>query len=312
MFSRKVIIYALLLLILATLPIWIFREPSYEGRSLSQWLADASSGAGNIDNPDRTSSAAEAIRAIGPKALPHLVGMLSAGETLLGELHRELGGDLVIGTHRILSPWEKQRRGVIGLQILGPAAAPALPEILRLLESNSGRMDLWFLLEKIGPSSIVAAPLLERSFPDFARNGENERRWQEDDFHPQWLASDLMMTWGGPYRELVSDQLLRKTSPLLKRVSCVWTFRKDPEYARRFMDSMAAIIADPSEPPLLKIACLHALGRLPDPDPTVIMQAIEKYEAQFGPLPLESISNGDFAQSHWTGTNQMPGDPKAP
>jgi hypothetical protein len=126
------------------------------------------------------------------------------------------------------------------------------------------------------------------------------------------VTSDLLMSWGGAYRQRLVDRFLTATNPLIQRVSSLWPLEKDPEFARQLIPSIINIIADPSEPPVLKIASLHTLGRIPNPDPAPIAQAIEKYEAQFGPLPVASIFNGDFSQSHSADLSQIPGDPKAP
>ena len=313
-FTRRIIFALLLILSAAVLPMWVFREPAYGGHSLSEWVADANSSIQiTNDLPDSRYSRAEtAVRAIGPKAIPHLLRMLSAKETAFGEARRELWNQWAGRRHGAPSPWQLQHRGFIGLQMLGPAAAPALPRIIGMLEREPNRMDLWFILEKIGPGSVVAAPLLERAFPGLAKKPEFAPTWLHSDFHPQWLASDLLMAWGGSYRERLSDQLLTTTNSLIERVSSLWALRKDPEYARELMPLIGEIIADRSEAPLLKIASLHTLGRIPNADGALITQALEEYEAQFGPLPVASILNGDFTQSDWSGTNQIPATPGAP
>jgi hypothetical protein len=167
-----------------------------------------------------------AIRAIGPKAVPHLLRMLSAKETALGELQRELRKSIVRRSHRTPPPWQLQRRGFLGLQILGPAAASAVPKILEMLHKDSLRMDLWFLLGQIGPASAVAAPLLERTLSRLPKNPHLGPDWLHNDFHPQWLASDLFMTWDGSYRALLLNQLRTKTNSLIQRVCALWSLRK--------------------------------------------------------------------------------------
>lgn len=318
MLSRKyrgrIIFAALLIVLAALLPMWILREPVYGGHSLSEWLADGNSSRQVTNNlqESRFSRAEAAVRAIGPKAIPHLLRMLSAKESSLGELRRDLWNEWASQRYHAPSPWQQQHRGFVGLQMLGPAAAPALPKIIGMLERGPNRMELWFLLESIGPSSAVAEPLLARAFPDLAKNTNFAAPRPNVDFHPQWLASDLLMTWGGSYRAQLADQLRTTTNSVVQRVSALWAFRKDPEYARQFMDAIAHIVADGAEPPLLKNASLHTLGRMPNPDPALITRAIESYEAQFGPFPVGLIHNGDFTRSAWSNTNQIPADPKAP
>jgi hypothetical protein len=310
MFSRKVKIYVLLLLVLlALVPWWILREPSYGGHSLSEWLAVVNSEQGT--RLDQRQEAEAAIRAIGPRAVPFLLPMLSARETRIGEIYRFVRKKWLRPREAFPAPWDVQSRGFEGLWILGPAAKKGVPQLVRLLEQEPERTELWGLLEKIGPESAPAASLLKRSFPGL-EDRPSKDPWASADFHPAWLASDLMVSWGGSYREVVAEQLVGKTNSLIKRVSALWALRKDPEFARGLMPSMARIIADESESPLLKTACLHALGRIPEPNRAVLEDCLRKYEAQFGQLPVACVSNGDFLLSEWSGTNAPPSDPRPP
>ena len=310
MVSRKVRIYGVVLgfLVLGTLPFWIFREPSYGGRSLSEWLTQASSTRNGQSNS--YSEAERAICEIGPRAVPQLLRMLAAKETRLGEIYRFLRNEW--GKGQIPSP------GICSIALSSDWRFWAPQRLLRCRNSLScskripGRMELWFLLEKIGPSSAVAAPLLDRTFPNLAKNAARNRQWNEGDFHPAWLANDLRISWGGSYRQVVAEELSRNTNALIVRVSCLWALRKDAEFARELMPTMISIVTNGLEPPRLKIAALHALGRIPHPDEDLLKRATEAYEAQFGPLAADRILNGDFRQSNWTGTNQMPADPKPP
>ena len=108
------------------------------------------------------------------------------------------------------------------------------------------------------------------------------------------------MTWGGSQRDLLLKELPGKTNSLMQRVSCLWSLRKDVQYAGQFVPTIVGIIGDPGEPTLLKIASLHALGRIPNADSNLVARAIEQYEAQFQRLPFDAIANGDFTQSHWS------------
>ena len=314
MFPRRRIILAVMaVFLLALLALWISREPSYQGRSLSEWLAEARP----VREPPNASpgrapgeEAARAIRGIGPKAVPGLVRMLNATEaTDFGELQRQLRNRWALPGKHIPSSWELRRRGFVGLQILGPAAAPGLPDILRLIESDPGRIELWFLVEAMGPRSASAAPLLARTFPGLY-NPDFEQ--PDPDFHPAWVASGLRMNWGGEHRQVLADQLTNKTNALITRTSCLWSLRKDEEFARGLIPGMVAIISDPAEPALLKRAALHALGRIPNADVPSLNRAIEQFESQFAPLPVGTIANGDFTQTQWSGTSEPPNDPVAP
>lgn len=316
--ARKRIVWAGLLLILAALlGAWIFREPSHGGRRLSDWLADAT---GATDGSPvwevsgqnrRATEAVEGIRAIGAKAVPHLVRMLGAKETLLGAIHRGLRNEWLNRKNSAPTPHELRRRGFAGLLILGPLASNGVPKVAAMLEREPMRVDLWLLVAEMGGAS--AAPgLFEGPFREFTQGASDRWKEQEGDFHPAWLASDLVLSWSGPEGNRIEDQLRAKTNTLVQRVAAVWALRKNAELARHLMPAMAGIIADPSEPALLKIACLHGLGRIPRPEGGFITGAIDQFEKQFGALSAGAIQNGDFTGSNWSGLTQIPEDPKAP
>lgn len=313
MFLRKRLPYVLLILaILALIPLWLLREPSYQGRSLSEWLNDTAAipfDQTNLVKNTPASQAVAAIRGLGPKAVPHLTRMLSANQTRFSELRREIVNTIVRRRNHLPSIWELRRRGFVGLYLLGPKAAPAVPEILGFLEQSPDRIELWYLLVNIGPASVSAAPLFERTYsqiahPDFQVSRPNP------DFNPQWIASELYMAWGGTHRERLSQQLTTNTNSLGLRLSSLWSLRKDPEFARQLAPALLSILGNRSEPPLLKVATMHALGRIPSLDSALAAEALEKYEAQFGALATASIRNGDFVRSDWIGTNQIPADPR--
>jgi hypothetical protein len=305
---RKIVSWAVPTLLAAVLLLlWNFREPRYGGYSLSDWLGDES----RASFPSASSyfpARDAAIRAMGPRAVPYLVEMLSARESSLRELFRETRNHFF--RSGIPSHWELRNRATIALQILGPAASSAVPRIVQLLEREPHRLELWYLLREIGPSSAAAASLLNRSFSNIDQSGPENPR--DDDFHPRWLMSDLSMSWGATWRESLHRDLLARTNSILHRVSCLWAVRSDSEYARSLLPAIIAIVGDPSEPKLLRTASLHALGRIPEPNSNRLEKTLEQYETEFGALASDSILNGAFLASVWSGTNEPPNDPPAP
>lgn len=108
-------------------------EPSYDGRSLNDWLV----GLTNYNGDDDTDQAAEAIRQIGTNAIPYLVQytrytpwplrVKAAG--VIAALAKRLGRDWRLRGSRS----EARAQGAFdALVILGPAAAVAIPDLTQL------------------------------------------------------------------------------------------------------------------------------------------------------------------------------------
>jgi HEAT repeat protein len=113
------------------------QEPSYNGRSLSDWLVALTD-----HSPEGEPEVAEeAIRQIGTNAIPFLVrysgytpSLLRLGSTAaISRLGHWLGRDWG-------EPWNRREARGTGameaLGILGPAAATAIPELTRLMNSS--------------------------------------------------------------------------------------------------------------------------------------------------------------------------------
>lgn len=106
-------------------------EPSYQGRSLSSWLAE----------PDDWSHARErAIIAMGTNAVPALVVHLQARDSMLGRMARSaerfLPRRLWVLAMQWTRPVEARDRRLLAaraLGILGPVAEPAIPALARAL-----------------------------------------------------------------------------------------------------------------------------------------------------------------------------------
>lgn len=266
--------------------LWLIKEPSYQGRSLSSWLEMLVG-----SDLKEVEKATAAIKAMGHKAVPHLAGMVLDDYSSIDRFLREVDLPKVVANvgRRKFSPDEVRRFGVAGLSVLGPDASGAVPEVVRALKREPDKIELWFLLEKIGKESIAAAPILTRLLPNEKEN--------DSDFSIDWVGSDLFMTWGGPHRDTLEGQLLAQTNSLRRRVSSVWALRKDSDFARRLLPVLSEIIADPNESTTLRKACLHAVGRIPEVEERFIRSALEAYERDFAPLPEDRLSNGDFADS---------------
>ena len=124
-------IYAVVLLVLGVFRavLWLVREPSYNGTTLSEWLEERRSG-----NPE----AADAVRHIGPRALPTLLQLLQQRQPKWKVKANEWME--AIGLSRRFAFEDRtasaQDDALWGLQILGPAADPAIPGLVRMLNND--------------------------------------------------------------------------------------------------------------------------------------------------------------------------------
>jgi hypothetical protein len=144
-------------------------EPRYKGRTLTYWLAVHKKA--DADSAEER-EAEDAIRKIGTNALPHLVARLRykrpAWKTKAVRIAIDLPGPLDDWlTTLILEKEDKYEAAYEGFEILGPAATPAVPELIELLRDK----DTWDIaqvaLMRVGEPAIpgLAAALTNRSNP---------------------------------------------------------------------------------------------------------------------------------------------------
>ncbi|HEY5909607.1 MAG TPA: HEAT repeat domain-containing protein [Verrucomicrobiae bacterium] len=134
-------------------------EPSFEGRSLSLWLEQAfPRGLYELRLPPV--EATRAVSAIGTNALPILIRLVAArestGRRVLGHLAREF-------PILHLPPQEGNgERAVWAFTVLGPAARPAAPALVRLLNDKdvAVRVNAARCLGELGPAALEAVPAL--------------------------------------------------------------------------------------------------------------------------------------------------------
>ncbi len=135
------------------------REPEYQGKKLSAWLRDVETATGNNSNQWR--AAVGAVRAIGTNSLPALLAMLSADDPRWRVRTVSWFQDtLDLNLEATLASTDR-RRGLLGFQLLGRTASPAIPELAALL-TNAGPVaaDFAFLaLAEIHDPATVPALL---------------------------------------------------------------------------------------------------------------------------------------------------------
>jgi HEAT repeat protein len=174
---RRRVIIVLAACVLAGIGVVAFwpgqREPEYNGKKLSEWLA--------LQN-DRPEEADTAVRAIGTNALPILIEwaefQLPAWRFRLFKLYTKFPSPLRHPSIASFIADDKKRvrayNSVFGFQVLGTSAASAAPELARFLNDkrNPERETAALALAHVGgPDSL--APLLaavqDKTTPDIQR-----------------------------------------------------------------------------------------------------------------------------------------------
>ncbi len=174
-------------------------EPVFHGRPLSFWLDEAYK-ARCPTFPDQCPQAAEALRAMGPAAVPELLRLLSTADStgyrIMAEFAREFPflhlpryrgrGEMAIWGFKILGP--QADSGIAGLLLLlnekdasvrinaaralgalGPTASAAVPDLISVIKRSTGiawqdkglREAAAASLGEIGPAAAPAIPALE-------------------------------------------------------------------------------------------------------------------------------------------------------
>jgi len=117
------------------------REPKYQGRSLSEWLARLAAGPDG-DPPQQAQEAQQAIRHIGTNALPYLLEWVQYERPRWkSSLNRITGGRL--GKYDLLLDYKNEPRADQAAEAflpLGPQACGAITRLLRLM-NNTNRDD---------------------------------------------------------------------------------------------------------------------------------------------------------------------------
>lgn len=129
-------------------------EPRYQGRRLTEWLADTEfSDAGGY----LSASATKAIRAMGTNALPYLLWMVESEKDSppKNRANRLLEKQSVI-KFRFTSYSYGCGPGADGFGPLGETAAPAVPRLMKLLENPRTSLQARFALMRIGFPAVLS------------------------------------------------------------------------------------------------------------------------------------------------------------
>ena len=140
-------------LVLAGLVLWlkIPREPSVDGRTLTEWLQ------ARRYPPDDSSEVSNAVCKIGPQAVPFLLAKLHAkSPAWMLKLRRTRLGER-LPYHWLDPALQKHEEAEFGICCLGTQAVSAIPELSRMFFDTNGHGPGGFTLGRIG---LEARPVL--------------------------------------------------------------------------------------------------------------------------------------------------------
>ncbi|HEX9046619.1 MAG TPA: HEAT repeat domain-containing protein, partial [Verrucomicrobiae bacterium] len=129
--------------------VYPIQEPTYAGRSLTEWLGD--SGNAFSQRGPQQAAAEDAIRHIGTSALPFLINDLIWDPKLRRHRLHPVRPDTRLPDVRCV-------QAIRGFEILGSLAKPAIPDLVKLLEQNPGYVPI--ALAGIGRDAV---PQLEQA-----------------------------------------------------------------------------------------------------------------------------------------------------
>jgi len=159
--KQRTVLIALLAMALGSL-VWLAlgqpREPIYKGKLLSAWLDEYNHAALPITrDPAKT-----AILQIGTNGVPVLLRLASTKDSVLWEKLRMLVARQKLIPFHLRTAGEYRDMALVGFEILGPAAKPAVPGLIGLLKDQnwSVRGTAMYALGRIGPEAAAAVPAL--------------------------------------------------------------------------------------------------------------------------------------------------------
>lgn len=137
------------------------REPSYQGKRLSEWIApfcrETPKGLvapGGPQHFEELQPVRRAVSHIGTNALPFLIAWLNHPESALHRTVRKLADKQSVVDLRLVDPRVVRIRAIRGLAILGPAARPAIPSLAAQLNDPVLSEHAVYALSGMGPEGV--------------------------------------------------------------------------------------------------------------------------------------------------------------
>ncbi len=138
-------------ILLVTVFIWRLREPTYNGRTVGEWIMDLDD---QKPGPAHDAAAA-AVQKVGADCLPTIIWMLNARESWLVAKVREFVRGRRWQKFLSVPLEERQRHAILACYELGLVAKPAIPALIELLNSGYTRGYIGAALSKTGPDHVV-------------------------------------------------------------------------------------------------------------------------------------------------------------
>jgi len=141
------------------------REPVWEGKPLSVWVE-------GLEGPGATREshvkAAAAIRQMGTNSLPALLAMLRSEDSLLRQKLMPLLSRQRFIRLSFTPASLRHRRALFALDALGPSAAPAVPELILLLNATNVEIRCFAAqaLGSLGAEEHIIVPALTNAIGD--------------------------------------------------------------------------------------------------------------------------------------------------
>ncbi len=172
-------------------------EPVYQGKRLRVWLAGYSG-----TNRDRQVTD-EAVRHIGTNAIPTLLKMLRAHDSPLESKLLFWATRYRALVIHYTNPSVLNDHAFMAFQALGPEAASAVPELIKILEQNVSRSSESYTartLAVIGPGAKAAVPLLMREATSTNLTDHSDALWALGQIHadPDKAVPILISALGNP------------------------------------------------------------------------------------------------------------------
>jgi HEAT repeats len=171
------------------------REPTYEGKTLSEWIAPfCLQTANGLDVPlgpkhlKELEPVRNAVRQIGTNALPFLIARLNHRESALHREAREFLAKKQYAALRLTSPYVSKIRAIRALANLGTAAGPAIPSLTLQLADMTLSGHAAYALSGMGAEGLRALVEQYTNVPMPLRMGiavrilDPDNRWEDVTF----------------------------------------------------------------------------------------------------------------------------------
>jgi HEAT repeat protein len=223
------------------------REPEHDGEPLSYHLASLTYG-----DVRRERAAREAIRAIGPASLPHLIQILAKRESPLKAHCQELMERQQLIRLRTTPLRVHQTHAALACAELGPAAAPAIPALAALIEDPSLTGYACAALSQIGPQTL---PLLTNALRSTSALTRVEAAGHLRNLRPRELPVPALLQalhdTNAPVRSRAAESLGALGCALDRVVPALIACLEDPDLAVRLSAAQSLGWLGPAAAPAL-------------------------------------------------------------